>query len=62
MLSYSLHAMPSKGLYLNMQLMMRVMLLYLQQLGSIDLPLAQQERTPRGLLKQGSSSVSSAWY
>lgn len=50
MLSHSLHAMPSKGLYLNTQLMMGVMLLYLKQLGSIDLPLVQQERAPRGLL------------
>lgn len=57
MLSYLLHAMPSKGLYLNMQLMVGVVLLYLQQLGSIDLPLAQQEGAPRCLLEQGSNSV-----
>jgi hypothetical protein len=62
MLSYLLHAMPSKGLYLNTQLMMGVVLLYLQQLGSIDLPLAQQERALRWLLEQGSNSVSSALY
>jgi len=62
MLSYSLHAMPSKGLYLNMQLMGGVVLLYLQQLGSIDLPFAQQQRAPRGLLEQGSNSVSRALH
>ena len=36
-LSHLWHAMPSKRLYLNSQLMMRVVLLYLQQLGSLDL-------------------------